>query len=131
MSKSKTNDESLREGTIVETPDQEFDDTFLADDSMMLPNEGESMTPEQDEEIKQEQTEDQAMFSGNPALVDAVFEWMDNEIKDCDSIQAAKALSKQEEVPLEVAMEALNLCRKVFEAKRVSFQDIYDTVKGA
>lgn len=123
--------EPLREAKVVDTEEFEnnSDVPYVGDDTMMLPNEGESMTPEQDEETQQELDEDQAMFNGDPALVEAVFEWMDNEIKDCDSVEAAKNLAVQEHVSIEVAIEALNLCRKVFTAKRVSFQNIYDTLK--
>ena len=126
---TKTKGPMLREGKVVKTPDEEFDDDFLTDDSMLLPNEGESMTPEQDEEEAEEKAQDQELFSGDPALIQAVFDWLDNEIADTDSIEAAVGISKAFECSLENAMIALNVCNKVFTAKKVSFQDIYDSIK--
>jgi hypothetical protein len=125
-------DGKIREGKVVKTPDEEFENDsdveFIGDDAMLLPNDGSAFDEEQQEEQDQEVAEDQALFSGNEALIDAVFEWLDAEIADCDSIEAAKALAKVEKVPIETAIEALNLCRKVFEGKRVAFQNIRDTV---
>jgi hypothetical protein len=124
-------EEPLREGKIVETPDtQEPSDLeFIGDDATLMPNDGEAFTENEDEEAKQELDEDKSMFQGDPALIQAVFDWMQAEEDDCDSIVAAKALAKAEGVPLESAIEAMNLVRKIFQIKRVSFQDIYDTLK--
>lgn len=121
-------DEPLREAKIVDTPDTEETHEFVEDDTMLLPNEGEAMTPEVDEEQQEEINEDKAMFTGNEALVQAVFTWMDNEIKDCDSVEAAMAIAKAYEISLDNTLVAMDLVRKVFTAKRVSFQNIHDTV---
>lgn len=131
--KSKKN-EPLREAKVVRTPDEEFENNsdveFIDDDTMMLPNDGEIMAPEEDEETKEQITEDEMMFKGNEALVQAVFEWMDNEIADCDSIEAAIGISEKYKVTVEQALIALNVCQKVFSAKRVTFQNIHDTVNS-
>lgn len=127
----KKKDEPTREAKIVQTPDEFGDDNdfeTVSDDTQMLPNDGEQMTPEVDEELQEEINEDHAMFQGNHPLIDAVFEWLDNEIKDCDSIEAAHGIAKEYECTIENAMTALDVCRKVFTAKKVSFQNIHDTV---
>lgn len=125
---AKKKDEPLREAKVVDTPEDETGHEFVADDSMLLPNQGEQMSPEVDEEVQQEVIEDNAMFKGSHPLVDAVFDWLDNEIADCDSIEAAHGIAKEYSCSIEHAMTALDVCRKVFTAKKVSFQNIHDTV---
>lgn len=128
---AKKKDEPLREAKVVDTEfgdDNDFE--TVSDDTQMLPNDGEQMTPEQDEEIQEEINEDKAMFTGNEPLVQAVFDWLDNEIRDCDSVEAALAISKAYEISLENTLVAMDMIRKVFTAKRVSFQNIHDTVNS-
>ena len=124
--------DQIREAKVVKTPDEEFENNsdveFIGDDSMLIPNDGESLDQE-DEEEQQELSEDQAMFGGNEALVQAVFEWMDAEIKDCDSIQAAHAIATKYKKPLDDVLIAMDLVRIIFEMKRVAFQNVYDTLK--
>lgn len=121
---------SPRQGKVVKTPDEEFAEDNSADDSFLLPNEGEAMHDEMEEpsEEEKEVTEDQAMFAGNHPLVDAIFEWMDAEIAATDSITAAHAIAKEYKITVNEALVALNVCKKVFELKRVSFQNIYDSI---
>ncbi len=125
---AKKKEDKLREGKVVETPENDSD-IYIPDDSMMMMNEGQSFHDEaQEEEIKEEQNQDQAMFAGNEALVEAVFEWMDNEIKATDSIAAARAISKEYECTLDQALVACDVVAKLIEGKRVQFQNIYDTI---
>lgn len=127
--KTPKKDNQLREAKVVETP-EEFDNSFIGDDSMLLPNDGEQMNNDQQEDVEEEIQEDRETFGGNPAIIDAVFEWMDNEIADCDSVEATLAVAKQYEVTKENALVAMDLVRKVFTAKRVSFQNIRDTLES-
>ena len=127
----KKKDEQLREAKVVETPDTDQEE-FIPDDSMMLPNEGQAFHDEeesvQDEELKQEKDEDRAMFQGNEPLIQAVFEWMDNEIKDTDSIKTARAVAKEYKITIEHAIAVCDIVSKVIEGKRLQFQNIYDNV---
>ncbi len=122
-------DDKLREGKVVETPDVNDQDTnvYIEDDSFLLPNDGDALSDEQKEEEQVEMSQEQQMFV-NDELAQVVFDWLDSEIKDCDSIQAALAIAEKYKKPVDDAMIALDLVRKVFEAKKVSFQDIYDTI---
>lgn len=135
MPKKKKDEPKLREAKIVSTPDgfqSDSDIEGIGDDSMLLPNQGEEFDddrPEKPEAEQEELAEDKEVFGGDPAIINAVFEWLDNEIADCDSVEATMALAKAEDVSIDVAMQAMNLTRKVFTAKRVSFQNIRDTLK--
>lgn len=120
--------DKLREGKIVETPEEENLDVYIPDDSMMMMNEGQAFHEEQQEEIKEEINEDQAMFAGNDALVEAVFEWMENERKSSDSIATARAIAKEYNITLEQALIVCDTIAKTFEFKKVQFQNIYDTI---
>lgn len=112
--------EPLREGKIVDTEE------FVDDDFMLLPNNGDMS---ESEEVTAEKTEDKATFGGDPKIIEAVFEWMENEMKDCDSITAAMALSKEYKISLDNALIVLKTVHDVFLIKKVSWENLYDTLK--
>ena len=129
MPRKSKKDEPLREAKVVETPDENESDVYIPDDSMLLPNEGQAFHEEESEEIKEERSEDQAMFQGNEALVQAVFDWMDNEIKQTDSVQTARSVAKEYEITIEQAIAVCDIVAKVIEFTRVHFQTIPDRIK--
>lgn len=128
MPRKSKKDEPLREAKVVDVPDDN-QDVYIPDDSMLMMNEGQAFYDEETEtKVKEEMSEDQAMFSGNQALVQAVFDWMDNEIKSTDSVSLARSISKEYGVKLEYAIIACDVVSKMIEAKKVSFQNIYDSI---
>jgi hypothetical protein len=119
---------SLREAKIVETPEENTTDVYIPDDSMLLPNEGGTFDSDQEEEIEQEKTEDQKLFSDGTSLINALMDWLESEEKDCDSIAAAMLIRDKYKCSADEALIALDVCRNVFMAKRVSLLNIRDTV---
>lgn len=113
--------EPLREGKIVDTEE------FIDDGFMLLPNSGD--IAEIEDEKQTEESEDKVVFGGDPKIIEMVFEWMENEIKDCDSITAAISLSKEYNIPMETALIALKTIHDVFLIKKVSWENLYDTLK--
>lgn len=130
MAKAKKKQEPLREAKVVETPEQEDDRAYVADDSMLMPMDGNTFEAEEQEDVKQERTEDQLLMSGNPIIIDAVFEWLEAEMLACDSVEATIILAKAHNIPIEQAMIAMDYVAKIFLAKKVSFENIRDTLKA-
>lgn len=127
--KSKKN-EPLREAKVVETPEQEDDRAYTADDSMLMPMDGNAFEVEEQEDVKQERNEDQLLFNTNPAIIDAVFEWLDAEMEACDSVEATLIFADARGMNKDQALEAMAYVRKIFLAKKVSFENIRDTLKA-
>lgn len=130
--KSKKN-EPLREAKVVDTPEEfvnNSDIEGIGDDSMLMPNEGSVYAPEEQEDVVQERTEDQLLFNTNPAIIDAVFEWLDAEIAACDSVEATLILAKIEGLTEVEALHAMEFVRKIFTSKKVTFENIRDTLKA-
>lgn len=130
MAKAKKKQEPLRQAKVVETPEQEDDRAYVADDSMLMPMDGNTFDVEEQEDVKQERTEDQLLMSGNPIIIDAVFEWLEAEMLACDSVEATIILAKAHNIPIEQAMIAMDYVGKIFLAKKVSFENIRDTLKA-
>lgn len=130
MAKAKKKQEPLREAKVVETPELEDDRAYVADDSMLMPMDGNAFETEEQEDVKQERTEDQLLMSGNPAIIDAVFEWLEAEMNACDSVEATLILADARGMNKEQALEAMSYVRKIFLAKKVSFENIRDTLKA-
>lgn len=128
MPRKSKKDEPLREAKVVETPDED-QDVYIPDDSMMMMNEGQAFHDEETEEkVKEEISEDQAMFAGNEALVQAVFEWMDNEVADTDSIKTVRNVAEKYKLSTDQAIAVCDVIADVIQLKRVQFQNIYDTI---
>lgn len=130
MAKAKKKQEPLRQAKVVETPEQEDDRAYVADDSMLMPMDGNTFETEEQEDVKQERTEDQLLMGGNPAIIDAVFEWLEAEMLACDSVEATVALAKAHDISIESAMVAMDFAGKIFLAKKVTFENIRDTLKA-
>lgn len=129
MPRKSKKDEPLREAKVVETPEDNNQDVYIPDDSMMMMNEGQAFHDEETEEkVKEEISEDQAMFAGNEALVQAVFEWMDNEVADTDSIKTVRSIAEKYKLSTDQAIAVCDVIADVIQLKRVQFQNIYDTI---
>lgn len=129
MPRKSKKDEPLREAKVVETPEDNNQDIYIPDDSMMMMNEGQAFHDEETEEkVKEEMSEDQAMFAGNEALVQAVFEWMDNEVADTDSIKTVRNVAEKYKLSTDQAIAVCDVIADVIQLKRVQFQNIYDTI---
>lgn len=133
MAKAKKKQEPLREAKVVDT-DPEFinnsDIEGIGDDSMLMPQEGSVYAPEEQEDVVAERNEDQLLMSGNPVIIDAVFEWLEAEMLACDSLEATMILAKANGIKLEEAAAAMDYVAKIFLAKKVSFENIRDTLKA-
>ncbi len=129
MAKAKKKQEPLREAKVVETPESVDDRAYVADDSMLMPMDGNAFETEEQEDVKQERTEDQLLMSGNPVIIDAVFEWLEAEMLACDSLEATMILAKANGIKLEEAAAAMDYVAKIFLAKKVTFENIRDTLK--
>lgn len=130
MAKAKKKQEPLREAKVVDTPESVDDRAYVADDSMLMPMDGNTFETEEQEDVKQERTEDQLLMGGNPIIIDAVFEWLEAEMLACDSVEATMILAKAHNIPIEQAMIAMDYVAKIFLAKKVSFENIRDTLKA-
>lgn len=129
MPRKSKKDEPLREAKVVETPEDNNQDIYIPDDSMMMMNEGQAFHDEETEEkVKEEMSEDQAMFAGNEALVQAVFEWMDNEVTDTGSVKTVRAIAEKYKLTTDQAIAVCDVIADVIQLKRVQFQNIYDTI---
>lgn len=133
MPRAKKKQAQIREGKVVETPEafvNNSDVEGIGDDSMLMPMDGNTFGVEEQEDVKQERTEDQLLFNTSPALITAVFEWLEAEILACDSVEATMILAKAHNIPIEQAIIAMDYVAKIFLAKKVSFENIHDTLKA-
>lgn len=111
--------------------EEEIFDELPGDDLMPNSNDGNIFAAPEQEDVEEEKAEDEQLINGTPGpMMDALFEWLDNEMKDCDSVQATLGIAKEYGVTMENAMAAMDVCRKVFEAKKVSLENLRDTLNG-